>query len=326
MIELDLSILLASVIAGATPIVLAALGETITEKAGIINLSLDGSILLCAMTAFAITYQTNSLLLGFASGALVGALIAAIVAFFSIYLGQNQVAVGFVLTLMARDLAYFIGNPFSRLQGLTVEPLKIPLLNQIPFLGTVLFSHNLPVYFSLIMIGLCWGYIYRTPLGLNLQAVGEHPGAAYARGINPRTVQMIYSVCGGLLVGLAGATFSLSTKAGWGRPQGAEGTGWIALALVIFGGWNPVKAAIGAYLFALLQVMGIYLQEWLPSVPSQVFQVAPFPVMIFTLLIISFAQRESIIIRAEEKTGIKARLNFFSGMAPSALGKPYRPD
>lgn len=322
----DLSILLASVIAGATPIVLAALGETITEKAGIINLSLDGSILLSAMTAFAITYQTNSLLLGFASGALVGALIAAIVAFFSIYLRQNQVAVGFVLTLMARDLAYFIGNPFSRLQGLTVEPLKIPLLNQIPLLGTVLFSHNLPVYFSLVMIFLCWWYIYRTPLGLNLRAVGEQPGAAYARGINPHTIQMIYSVCGGLLVGLAGATFSLSTKAGWGRPQGAEGTGWIALALVIFGGWHPVKAAIGAYLFALLQIMGIYFQEWLPSVPSQVFQVAPFPVMIFTLLIISFAQRESIILWAEEKAGMKAILNFFSGMAPSALGKSYRPD
>jgi simple sugar transport system permease protein len=137
---------------------------------------------------------------------------------------------------------------------------------------------------------------------------------------------MIYSICGGLFVGLAGATFSLSTKAGWGRPQGAEGTGWIALALVIFGGWHPVKAAIGAYLFALLQVMGIYFQEWLPSVPSQVFQVAPFPVMIFTLLIISLAQRESTIIWAEEKTGIKAILNLFSGMAPASLGRPYRPD
>jgi ABC-type uncharacterized transport system permease subunit len=322
----NLTILFAGVIAGATPIVLAALGETITEKAGLINLSLDGSILLSAMTAFAVTYQTNSLVLGFASGALVGALVAAVVAFFSIYLRQNQVAVGFVLTLMTRDLAYFIGNPFSRLRGLNVGPQKIPFLCQIPILGEVLFSHNLPVYFSLFMIGLCWWYIYRTPLGLNLRAVGEHPGAAYARGINPHTLQMMYAVCGGLLVGLAGATFSLSTKPGWGRPQGAEGTGWIALALVIFGGWHPVKAAIGAYLFALLQVLGIYFQELLPSVPSQVFQVAPFPVMIFTLLIISFAQRESIVIWAEKRAGIKTILNFFSGMAPSALGKPYQPD
>ena len=117
MLELDITILFAGVIAGAAPIVLAALGETITEKAGLINLSLDGSILLSAMAAFAVAFETHSLLAGFAAGALVGALMALTVAVFSIYLGQNQVAVGFVLTLMGRDLAYFIGNPYSRIQG-----------------------------------------------------------------------------------------------------------------------------------------------------------------------------------------------------------------
>ena len=122
---------------------------------------------------------------------------------------------------------------------------------------------------------------------------------------------MFYSICGGLLVGLAGATFSLSIKPGWGRPQGAEGTGWIALALVIFGGWNPVKAAIGAYLFAFLQVLGIYGQEWLPSVPAQVFQVAPFPLMIFTLLVMSLAQKESVLDWAADKTRLKSILAFF---------------
>ena len=127
-------------------------------------------------------------------------------------------------------------------------------------------------------------------------------------------------------MGLAGATFSLATKPGWGRPQGSEGTGWIALALVIFGGWHPLKAAAGAYLFSLLQVLGIYFQEWMPTVPSQVFQVAPFPLMIFTLLIMSFAQKESVLRWAEGKARIKTLLGFFSGMAPSALGKPYRPD
>ena len=326
MFELNVTILLASVVAGATPIVLAALGETITEKAGLINLSLDGSILLSAMAAFAITFETNNLLLGFAAGAVVGALVAATVAVFSIYLGQNQVAVGFVLTLMTRDLAYFIGNPYSRLQGPQVSPQPIPILSKIPFLGEVFFTHNLMVYRSLVLIGFCWWYIYRTPPGLKLRSVGEHPRAAFARGIDPQKMQLFYAVCGGLLVGLAGASFSLATKPGWGRPQGAEGTGWIALALVIFGGWHPIKAAAGAYLFAFLQVMGIYLQEWLPSVPSQVFQAAPFPLMIFTLLIMSFAQNESVWRWAEGKARIKALLNFFSGMAPAALGKPYRPD
>ena len=326
MIELDLTILFAGVIAGATPIILAALGETITERSGLINLSLDGSILLSAMAAFAVAYETNSVFAGYISGALVGAMVASVVAVFSIYLGQNQVAVGFVLTLMARDLAYFIGNPYSRLPGPQISPQPLPLLNKIPILGEVFFRHNLPVYFSLILIFVCWWYIYRTSMGLKLRSVGEHPRASYARGINPQKLQLFYAICGGLLVGIAGATFSLSTKPGWGRPQGAEGTGWIALALVIFGGWHPLKAAAGAYLFSFLQVMGIYFQEWLPSVPSQVFQVAPFPLMIFTLLIISFAQKESVLIWAEGKSRIKSLLNFFSGMAPSALGKPYRPD
>jgi ABC-type uncharacterized transport system permease subunit len=168
--------------------------------------------------------------------------------------------------------------------------------------------------------------MYRTPLGLQLRSVGEHPGASYARGIDPRRIQLFYTVCGGMLVGLAGAAFSLSTKPGWGRPQGAEGTGWIVLAIVIFGGWDPLKAALGAYLFSFLQVMGIYCQEWLPSVPTQVFQVAPFPLMIFTLLIMNFAQKESVLIWAENKTWMKRIIGFFSGAAPAALGEPYQPD
>lgn len=326
MIGFDLTILLAGVVAAAAPIVLAAVGETITEKAGLINLSLDGSILLSAMAAFAISYETRSLVLGFLGGAAVGALIAATVAAFSIYLRQNQVAVGFVLTLMTRDLAYFIGNPYSRLPGPQVEPRPVPLLEDIPILGDVFFNHNLPVYFSLIVIIVVWWYIYYTPWGLKLKSVGEHPRASYARGINPQRLQLFYAIGGGLLVGLAGATFSLATKTGWGRPQGAEGTGWIALALVIFGGWHPVKAAAGAYLFAFLQVMGIHLQEWMPSVPSQVFQVAPFPLMIFTLLIMSLAQKDFILRWAENKARFKKLLNFFSGMAPASLGKPYQPD
>ena len=326
MTELDLTILFAGVVAGAAPIVLAALGETITEKAGLINLSLDGSILLSAMAAFAIAFETNSVLAGFIGGALVGAAMALVVAVFSIYLDQNQVAVGFVLTLMGRDLAYVIGNPYSRIQGPQVAPLSLPMLDEIPFVGDVFFRHNLPVYLSLLLILLCWWYIYHTAYGLELRSVGEHPRASFARGINPQKLQLFYTVCGGVLVGLAGATFSLATKPGWGRPQGAEGTGWIALALVIFGGWNPIRAAIGAYLFSFLQVMGIYFQGWLPSVPAQVFQVAPFPLMIFTLLIMSFAQKESVVTWAEGKAKIKALLNMFSGMAPTALGKPYRPD
>jgi len=324
--EIELSILLAGVVAGATPILLATLGETITEKAGIINLSLDGTILLSAMAAFVIAFKTGSVSAGFAAGAAVGAAVALVVALFSIYLEQSQVAVGFVLTLMTRDLAYFIGNDYSRLQGPQVAHLPIPGLSDLPFIGPVFFNHNLPVYGSLLLIGLCWWYVYRTPAGLKLRSVGEHPRAAYARGIDPKLTQLLYTLAGGLLVGLAGATFSLATKPGWGRPQGAEGSGWIALALVIFGGWHPLKAAGGAFLFAFLQVMGIYLQGWFPSLPSQVFQVAPFPLMIFTLLLMTATQKESVQRLAAGRPGLQRFFQLLSGAAPAALGKPYRPD
>ena len=336
MLEIDITIMLASVLAGAAPVLLATLGETITERAGIINLSLDGTILLSAMTAFVVAYNTHSLVLGFAAAALVGGLVAMTVAIFSIYLGQSQVAVGFVLTLMTRDLAYFIGNPYARLHGPQAIPVPIPLLADLPVIGPIFFSHSLPVYISLVGIFACWWYLFRTPMGLTLRSVGEHPAAAYARGINPGRHQLWYTLCGGLLVGLAGATFSLAIKPGWGRPQGAEGTGWIALALVIFGGWHPIRAAFGAYLFSFLQIIGIYLQGWLPSVPTQVFQVAPFPLMIFTLLAISYAQRASDRTlpaeisgqngRIESRTILQRLLRVLTGNAPAALGRPFRPE
>jgi simple sugar transport system permease protein len=324
--EFNFSMIIAGVIAGAAPIVLAVIGETVTEKSGMINLSLDGSILLAAMVSFVAALKTGSLLAGFVAGALVGAAVAAVVAVFSIFLLQNQVAVGFVLTLMTRDLAYFIGNPYSRVQGPHTIPVAIPALDRLPFLGQVLFNHNIPIYLSIILIGIVWWYVYRTSPGLRLRAVGENPQAAYARGISPWKFQLLHAVGGGLLVGLAGATFSLCTKPGWGRPQGAEGAGWIVLALVIFGGWHPMKAAAGAYFFSFLQIMGIYFQGWLPSVPAQLFQVAPFPLMIFTLLIMSFAQNEALQRWAEKRPRFRAFLRFFSGLAPSALGKPYRAD
>lgn len=323
---LDLTVLLAGVIAGATPILLATLGETITERGGLINLSLDGSILLCAMTAFVISSSTGNLGWGFLAAALVGAAVAALVAVFSVYLRQSQVAVGFVLTLMTKDLAYFIGSPYARLEGPQVSPLPIPGLSDIPVLGPILFSHNLPVYGGLLMILGCWWYLYHTRSGLVLRAVGENPRAAYARGINPRRVQLRYAAVGGLFVGLAGASFSLCIKPGWGQPQGCEGTGWIALALVIFGGWHPVKAAIGAFLFAFLQVISINLQDVFPSIPAQVFQVAPFPIMIFTLLLVYLVQSETATRWARDKRLMRALFRALSANAPAGLGKPYSPD
>ena len=321
---LDVTILLAGVVAGAAPILLATLGETITEKAGIINLSLDGTIILSAMAAFVAAMLSGSLLVGFVAAAAVGACVAAVVATFSIHLGLSQVAVGFVLTLMTRDLAYFLGSPYARMEGPLAGPVPIPVLSAVPVIGPVLFSHSLPVYLSMLMIPICWWFMYRTAFGLKIRCVGENPDAAYARGIDPDRVRLFYAVAGGMMVGIAGAAFSLCVKPGWGQPQGCEGSGWIALALVIFGGWHPVKAAAGAYLFAFLQVMSIHLQAWFPGIPAQVFQVAPFPLMIFILVLISLAQQESVLRLAMNHPALRAVIQALSGAAPAALGRQKR--
>lgn len=322
--ELDLTVLVASMVAAAAPLVLAALGETLTERAGLINLSLDGTLLLSAMAGFACSYVTGNLWLGFATGAAVGGAVAGLVGIAGAHLRLSQVAVGFVLTLTCRDLAYFLGNPFSRLQGPQVPPMPVPVLRKIPVLGPVFFEQNLPVYLSIALIFGCWWFLYRTRWGLELRGVGENPAAVYARGIDPRRLQMLYAIVGGALVGIAGATFSLSTKPGWGRPQGAEGMGWIALAIVIFGGWHPVKVALGAYLFAFLQVVAIPLQGWVPTVPAQVFQVAPFPLMISALLVMHLSQSEVVEKWAGDREWAWRLIGLLKPAPPQALGRPLR--
>jgi simple sugar transport system permease protein len=326
MSDLSLTILLASVLATAAPLIIAALGETITEKVGVINLSLDGSLLLSAMVAFMVAYESNSFVLAFAAAAATGGGIALLVGVFGIYLGQLQVAVGFALTLMCKDLAYFLGNPYSRLQGPQLVAQPIPGLADIPFFGPLLFQQPLVVHIGLLLIPLVWWYFYRTGRGLELRAVGENPEAAYTRGIDPRRKQLLYTLIGGALVGIAGAAFSLGIKPGWGRPQGIEGLGWIALAIVIFGGWHPVKVALGALLFAFLQVIGITLQSIWPSVPAQVFQVAPFPLMILALLLVNLLQREGVQQWLRRRPGLALLVRQLQGSPPRALGQNFRPD
>lgn len=324
--ELPLTILLASVLATAAPLIIATLGETITEKAGVINLSLDGSLLLSAMIAFMVGFETGSFTLGFAAAAVTGAAIALLVGWFGIYLGQLQVAVGFALTLMCKDLAYFLGNPYSRLQGPQLISWKIPGLSEVPFFGPVLFQQPLPVYLGLLLIPAVWWYFYRTGRGLELRAVGENPEACYTRGIDPRRKQILYTIIGGALVGLAGAAFSLGIKPGWGRPQGIEGIGWIALAIVIFGGWHPIRVALGAFLFAFLQVFGIVLQGIWTGIPAQVFQMAPFPLMILALVSINLLQYKGVQRWLDDKPGLALLVDKLRGAPPRALGKTFHPD
>jgi simple sugar transport system permease protein len=281
------------------------------------------------MTSFAVGVTTGSLLLGFLAGLLVGALVALVVAFSSITLRQSQVAVGFVLALLCRDLAYFLGNPFMGLSGPRLGTLSIPLLREIPMLGRLLFEQNLMVYLSLVLIAAAWLWIFRTRPGLALQSVGERPEAAFVRGIHVPRVRYLYTVLGGALVGLAGPTYSLSVKAGWkGTISGLDGIGWIALAITIFGGWNPLRAAFGAYLFALLQWLGLVLQPSLPGIPSQVLQVAPFPLMILALLLVSLGNADWVaralaVLPDSTRRFVAGGLRSMRALPPAALGTPF---
>ena len=323
---------LAGVLAAAAPVLFAVIGETITERAGIINLSMNGTILISAVGGFIVAYDTGSVVLGFLAGMLVGALVALIVAFSSITLHQSQVAVGFVLALLCRDLAYFIGTRYMNLPGPRLTAWEIPALRDIPVLGPLFFRQDLITYLSFLAIFIAWAWIFRTRPGLMLQGIGERPAAAFVRGANVNRMRYIYTILGGAIIGLAGPAYSLNVKAGWmGTQSGLDGIGWIALSITIFGGWNPVRAAFGAYLFSLLQWLGLVLQSSVPNVPSQVLQVAPFPLMILTLLLVNISNTEwverMLAAMPEGARRVVAKLlRALRASPPSSLGVPFEPE
>jgi general nucleoside transport system permease protein len=306
---------LASIVAAASPLVYAAIGETIAEKSGVVNLSLEGTIMLSAMTAFAVAFDTSSVLLGFLAAAAVGMVIAGIVAFASIELRLNQIAVGFVLTLLAIELSSFLGDPYVGQQGRPVPSMPIPLLADIPFVGKILFDHNLSVYGSYLVIVGAFLFIFKSRRGLEMQGVGERPEAAFARGIPVNRLRYLYTMIGGALAGIGGAAFSLDVKLGW-REGLTSNFGWIALAIVIFGGWNPIRAAFGAYLFGVLQTVALKLQPVFPSL-SQILPLLPFALMIFALVLVYLRLFRDL----SDRHPLLRRL--LSADPPSALGTAF---
>jgi general nucleoside transport system permease protein len=322
--------ILATAIATSTPLVFACLGETVAERAGVINLSAEGTILLGAMTGFAIaktlesTGTIPSLVLGFAGAAVVGALIALIVALGTLTLKQSQVAIGFVLALLAANLSSFLGNSFVRIPGPTVPSFKIPILQNIPVLGELFFRSDLLVYLSYAAIALIWTYFYRTRAGLMLRAIGEQPNAAFARGTNVVLMRYLYTAIGGAMTGMAGAAFSLDFKAGWSHLHTA-GYGWIALAIVIFGGWNPLRVALSCYLFGILQSLASVAQSAIPDIPTQVFTVAPFMLMILFLVLTSSEWLERLLKLLPSPID-QAASELIRSTPPAALGKVFEQD
>ncbi len=321
-------ITLAAILAGAAPLIFATMGETLTERAGVINLSLDGTMLLAAMTGFAVGVHTESVLLGFAAAAVVGVLVALVLCFVSLGLHISQTAVGFVLALLCTDLSSFLGNPYVRMPGVAVPAMPIPVLQDIPIIGRIFFQHNLLIYSSFLLVPLVWWFLFRTRAGLVLRSLGERPTTAYARGVPVRPLQMLYVLLGGALVGLAGAAYSLDLKQGWSYRHIA-GTGWIALAIVIFGGWKPWRVAFGCYLFGALQIFATRSQNLLPTIPTQIFQVAPFALMILILVLVNVAHNATLQRWIERlprpvRRPLQATIGWFATAAPAALGQPFR--
>ncbi|NNC39425.1 MAG: ABC transporter permease [Acidimicrobiia bacterium] len=309
---------LATIVAISTPLIFAVIGETITEKAGVINLSLDGTLMLSAMVGFAGAYETGSVIVGFLAAAIVSALAALLIAWSSIALRLNQVAVGFVLFLLATELSRFLGDAYVRTPGPTVTYRPIPLLADIPFVGTIFFDHDLVVYLSIALIFATWWFMYRTRRGMKLQAVGERPEGAHARGINVNRLRYLYTAAGGALVGIGGAAYSLNAKIGWSENH-IVGFGWIALAIVIFGGWHPYRAAFGVYLFGALQFSAIKLQPVFPDL-TQVLGILPFPIMIFTLVLVYSERVRNLTDRYPALRGI------LSSDPPTAIGTRFEVD
>ena len=325
---MDLVLFGAAIVAAAPPLIFAVLGETIAERAGVINLSLDGLILLTAMVAFAAARASNNLLAGVAAAMALGACAGLIVSVASLTLRQNQVATGFVLTILCQNIAYVVGNPVAHVPGPQVAYAPIPMLGRWPVLGPLLFNHNLMVYASILSIAAVWWYLARTRAGLALRGLGEQPAAAFARGVDVTRMRYWYTLIGGALVGLGGAASSLLVKPGWSRPYGIEGTGWIALAIVIFGNWHPVRAAAGAYGFVMLQTLATTLQGSLPRVPTQVFPTLPFPLMILALLLVTLGNAEAVQralarLPLGARHGITRVLRTLQASPPAALGVPF---
>ncbi len=299
--------LIAASIAAGTPMLLAAIGILVHERTGVVNLGVEGMMLVAAIVAFAVTHVSHSHALGFAAGALAGAALAALFAFFALVLHANQYATGLAIALLGAGISAFIGLPYSGL-GLPARGADgIAGLRDLPALGPILFGHHPMVYVALLLVaGVAW-LLFRSRAGLVLRAVGESPESAHALGIPVRGVRFAALLFGGACAGLAGAYLATVYTPLWAENMTA-GRGWIALALVVFATWRPARVLVGAYLFGGVTMLQLYLQGSGVQVPSQLMSMAPYVATIVVLALISRNPRW-------------IRLNM-----PASLGKPFNPN
>ena len=289
MLELTIAVILSSI-----PIMLAATGELVVERSGVLNLGVEGMMLMGAVIASITVITTGSLFLAVIFGALSGLLTSIVFGFFALVLATNQVATGLALTIFGTGLSGLIGAEYVGKAIQRLEALNIPILSNIPYLGPILFSHNILVYFSFIIVFIVGWFLLKTKSGLVLRAVGNNHDSAHALGYSVVFIRFCSVMFGGLMAGLGGAFLPLVLTPHWAEGMTA-GKGWIALALVVFASWRPLRIPIGALLFSGITVMQLVGQARGWAMPSQFLSMLPYLATIAVLVIISRNKEFSII-------------------------------
>ncbi|MCJ8506980.1 ABC transporter permease [Rhizobium lemnae] len=299
--------ILLTIITAATPLVIAAIGELVTERAGVLNLGVEGMMIMGAVCAFAGSYLTGSPLLGVLCGIMGGALFSLLFGFLTLTLVTNQVATGLALTILGLGLSGQIGESFVGIPGVKLQPIVFPVLSDIPFVGPLLFKQDITFYLSIaLIIGVNW-FLFKSRTGLKMRAIGDNHGSAHALGINVIRTRYLAVMFGGACAGLAGAQLSLVYTPQWVENMSA-GRGWIALALVVFASWRPWRVFAGGYIFGAVGILQLHAQAFGIGVPSQFLSMLPYAVTIVVLIIISHNRRTTLI------------------NTPASLGKPFVPD
>ena len=315
---MDLTIVLQAGVATGTVLLFATIGEIFAERAGILNLGVEGMMLIGAMSAFSTTVATGNPWLGLLVAMLAAGLISQIHAFITVTLQADQVVSGLALTFLGTGISLVLGEGLSKAGTISLLPkFSIPLLSHIPLIGPIFFTEqSVLVYVGYLMVPLAWYYINHTRPGMHLRAVGEYPAAADALGINVFFLRYFYVFVGGLLAGLAGATISLAISPGWFSELTTAGQGWIAIGLVIFAQWDPLRAAFGSYIFGALRRLILDIQG-----PTVILGFSnPFfynPYLGFFLEMVPYAFTILVLVIGSREA-LRKRLG-----APAALGTHY---
>ncbi len=293
-------------IQSSAAVLFATVGEIFAERSGILNLGVEGMMLMGALSGFATAYLTQSLALGLLAAMAVGGSLALIHGVFAITLRANQVVCGLALAILGIGLSSFLGRPLIGKVTVRFAAWPIPVLSDVPLLGPMLFSHVPLIYVGYVLVPTAWWLLYHTRPGLNLRAVGENPAAADTAGIGVASTRYTWTVIGGMLAGLGGAYLSLAYTPGW-KENMSSGQGWIAIAMVIFALWNPWRAALGAMLFGVVNALQFTLEARQVSLlPSYLLRMLPY---LFTILILVLITRSE---RARKRSG-----------TPASLGIPF---